>query len=138
MSDHSERSCTYCGSLLHHEDDCPQRLANKATPCRICGCLNGEPSLCHACIHPSRTCYRITAPDLCSSCFEWIEEPGAVHYGDPLIEAARAELRARRAEWGANFRGNAVPGAKQLRYHAARMRVKARRWRREAALVISL
>lgn len=25
MSDHHERACMYCGSFLHHEDDCPNR-----------------------------------------------------------------------------------------------------------------
>jgi len=24
MSDYNERSCTNCGSYLHHEDDCPR------------------------------------------------------------------------------------------------------------------
>lgn len=25
MADYNERACTFCGSLLHHEDRCPQR-----------------------------------------------------------------------------------------------------------------
>lgn len=29
MSDHRERACTKCGSLLHHEDNCPRS-------CNVC------------------------------------------------------------------------------------------------------
>lgn len=35
MSDHRERACQECGSLLHHEDACPVRPANLSPPWTI-------------------------------------------------------------------------------------------------------
>lgn len=106
-------------------------------PCRICGCIEGEPGFCHACYRdpyvPFETCYRLVDADLCHACWEWLPAPGCENHGDPLVDAARAELRAQRAEWAASRRGSSVPGAAQLRWHAARLRVKARRWRRDLA-----
>lgn len=39
MSDHKERACTYCGDLLHHEDDCTERDAPGMVECSECGIL---------------------------------------------------------------------------------------------------
>ncbi len=99
-------------------------------PCRICGCIDGEPGLCHA-LHDLRIACQRFDDDLCTSCTCWLREPGAEEPG-LIRDAAIADYRAKRAERAAWFRGNAVPGAKQLRWHAARMRVKARRWRCQA------
>lgn len=73
MSDHEERDCRNCGSLLHFEDACPRRAArmNAATTveatCVDCGwrwvargfqarLIKYDPSraLCSACRHEKR------------------------------------------------------------------------------------
>jgi hypothetical protein len=98
-----------------------------STPCTICGCIDGEPSLCHAIwslrleragIDKGRgNCFRVR-PDLCSHCAQ--AQPGE----EP--ELARHFLsRAWRADAAANLRGSSIPGAYQLRRHAARMRAAA-------------
>jgi hypothetical protein len=104
-------------------------------PCRICGCVEGEPSFCHAIfslafykagINKGRgACHRY-APDLCSHCAQSAA-------GDAPEIVRMLESRARRADMAAELRGRSVPGAYALRCHAARMRLKARRIMRETA-----
>jgi hypothetical protein len=121
MSDHNERACMICGSLLHHEDDCPRRVPT----CRICGCTDGEPGLCHAIFvgrkeTTYRHCFRLTAADLCSACYGFNQRAGVPE------DALRCELRAHWDDNAATRRGSKMPGAYQLRRHAAEMRLKAK------------
>lgn len=34
MSDHNERACSYCGSLLHHESKCPDDMGVNCPKCK--------------------------------------------------------------------------------------------------------
>lgn len=97
------------------------------TPCRVCGCIEGEPGLCHAILigkawRDQPSCHRIEA-DLCCACngSHPTPTPGLTDL------AARCEARAHWSENAAAFRGRAVPGAWALRRHAAEMRLKCRR-----------
>jgi hypothetical protein len=47
MSDHRERACTMCGSLLHHEDICPKRAGADAR-----GLPDGTIVTCELCPFP--------------------------------------------------------------------------------------
>lgn len=100
-------------------------------PCRVCGCIDGEPSLCHAVFFNLKRldCCTRAEPDLCTACH------GVAGTDPRLPEDARRCLN--RAIWdmhAAAFRGASVPGAYQLRRHAGVMRLKARRITVAAAL----
>ncbi len=105
---------------------------SEKVPCRICGCVEGEPSLCHAILIGKKwkrvlTCYRIE-PDRCVAC----DGPGFEAMDAPE-DAKRCFARAHWAENAAGLRGAAVPGGYALRRHAAEMRLKGKRIIREAA-----
>lgn len=103
-----------------------------AVPCRICGCIDGEPGLCHAVTPAGLACYRPAKyPDWCSACACWDKQ---LRQQWPLVplEAHAANYRATQAEAAAAKRGQSVPGAFALRVHAARMRRKAVEFARAA------
>ena len=118
MSDHNERACQVCGSLLHHEEDCPSRTLAAAS-CRICGCVDEDCSWCIALT--GQPCSWKEA-DLCSACF--VEEG--------LPDSERARLRARWALHKAKGRRGFAPVSRPLRQHGyAVMRVCKRIERQE-------
>lgn len=103
-------------------------------PCKICGCIVGEPGLCHAVVPSGTPCYRPQGyPDWCSACGTWdlvlrINNPGTP------IEALAAAHRSERALAAAGKRGQSVPGEYALRVHAVRMRRVCERILKEAGL----
>lgn len=110
-------------------------------PCRVCGCQDGEPGLCHA-IHYGRRGIGLVAcrrwePDLCSSCSFYSPRRRELYPEVPL-DAHLAETRANTIEQAAAFRGSSVPGAWQLRRHAAELRIKARQICTAAGLTLPL
>lgn len=104
-------------------------------PCKICGCLSGEPGLCHAVVASGKACFRPAAyPDWCSACSTWEKGLRETFPGAP-IEGLAAQHRAQRADAAAYKRGSSVPGAYELRVHAARMRRTALRILAEAGCI---
>ncbi len=104
-------------------------------PCRICGCLPGEPGLCHAVIPNGRACFRVPGfADWCSACGTW-DKALTINFPTMPNEAKAAHYRARLDEAAAAKRGASVPGAYALRVHAVRMRRKANRICADAGLL---
>lgn len=95
-----------------------------SVPCKICGCIDGEPGLCHAVVPSGLACWRVK-PDWCSACGTWEKELRAAFPPEAPIEAFACHHRYRRAWEAAAKRGTSVPGAYALRVHGARMRTKA-------------
>lgn len=94
----------------------------KPIPCRICGCIDGEPGLCHALTPNGRACFRVPPhKDWCSACATWDKEFKRLNPVLP-IEALAAHYRGEKADEAADKRGASVPGSYALRVHAARMR----------------
>ncbi len=92
-------------------------------PCRVCGCLDDVPGLCHALTPNGLACWRVK-PDWCSACGTWDKSLRQTFPTAP-IEALACQHRSQRADAAATKRGASVPGAFALRVHAARMRRKA-------------
>ncbi len=99
-------------------------MQSTSKPCRICGCLDGEPGLCHALTTTGRACYRV-APhtDWCSACGTW-DKTLTINFPTMPIEAKAAHHRAGRA-WAAGVKRGGLPGGYALRVHSVRMRRKA-------------
>lgn len=103
--------------------------------CRICGCVDGEPSLCHAVTPNGRACYRVEGyPDWCSACGTWDKTVRAKLPSNTPLEALACLHRAQRADEAAARRGLNVPGSYALRVHAARMRRKFNRFMIDAGV----
>lgn len=97
----------------------------KPIPCRICGCIDGEPSLCHAITPNGRACFRVEPhADWCSACASWSKETKKILPSSTPPEALACLHRADRSDAAAAKRGLNVPGSYALRVHAARMRRK--------------
>jgi hypothetical protein len=102
-----------------------------AIPCRICGCREDEPGLCHAVRFDSPSlseggCWRRPddwGPDLCAACVHIFRADREAGLPD---DACRANNRAYWADLAAQRRGASVPGGGSLRWHARRMKAKAR------------
>ncbi len=106
-----------------------------SVPCRVCGCIAGEPGLCHAVVPSGRACFRVPGyVDWCSACGTW-DKTLTINFPTMPIEAKAAHHRAHRCEQAAFKRGNAVEGSYALRVHAAQMRRKANRLCAEAGLI---
>lgn len=94
-------------------------------PCRICGCLDGEPGLCHAVTKSGKACFRPAGyPDWCSACSTWDKSTRLHLPSNTPLEALACLHRATRANDAAAKRGLNVPGSYALRVHAARMNRK--------------
>lgn len=104
-----------------------------AVPCKICGCVDGEPGLCHAVVPSGKACWRVQ-PDWCSACGTW-DKILRVNFPDMPVEAMAAHHRSRRAEEAAAKRGTSVPGAYALRVHAVKMVRKANQFCVDAGLL---
>ncbi len=91
-------------------------------PCRICGCLDGEPGLCHAVTASGKACTRPAAyPDWCTACASWEKDLKKLFPDNAPLEAFASHYRAQRAYRAAEKRGASVPGSYALRVHGARM-----------------
>lgn len=105
-------------------------------PCRICGCIDGEPGLCHAVTPGGVSCHRVKPhDDWCSACATWSKDLRRSFPDNAPIEAFAAHHRSERADAAAAKRGTSVPGAYALRVHAARLRRLALRLLAEGGFI---
>lgn len=70
MSDHNERACHRCGSLLHHEDVCPQERPRLPRACVRCGSYYHYTENCNVAVTDKVSVPAQGSPDLFRARFE--------------------------------------------------------------------